>query len=295
MGKHWRFCGTSWMNMKVIHEPDCYGKDNSRTFIRTWMGQSTNLGMYVYSSKTRVISVSFRGWHLNGWREAEDGSHVAEIDARRWSLKNPHHFMTMYIWDVLSWCKPNETLIEQHKEMLNHAFLLGQLKNYQGGGKPHARTVAWSYDMEGQAQKCVEWYCELAKNWSSFTKIQVRPCLGVNTTPTCTRADAHLSRAHLTVHDSCSPIRPLNTGYEPNFYSYLNEEPRRSISVTVSRAVTTPPSSQLPKIQKFLARQDPGAARKPQLAGCHHVGIVRCEPLEAAAWVGWQSCEHSGI
>ena len=84
MGKHWRFCGTSWMNMKVIHEPDCYGKDNSRKFIRTWMGQGTNLGMYVCSSKTRVISVSFRGWHLNGWREAEYGSHVAEIDAKCW-------------------------------------------------------------------------------------------------------------------------------------------------------------------------------------------------------------------
>ena len=28
--------------------------------------------------------------------------------------------------------------------------------------KHHARTVAWSYDMEGPAQKCVERYCELS-------------------------------------------------------------------------------------------------------------------------------------
>ena len=28
--------------------------------------------------------------------------------------------------------------------------------------KPHAKTVAWSHDMEGHARKCVEPYCELA-------------------------------------------------------------------------------------------------------------------------------------
>ena len=28
--------------------------------------------------------------------------------------------------------------------------------------KPHEQTVAWSYDMEGHARKCVERYCELA-------------------------------------------------------------------------------------------------------------------------------------
>ena len=31
-----------------------------------------------------------------------------------------------------------------------------------GWEKPHAKTVAWSYDMEGHAKKCVERYCELA-------------------------------------------------------------------------------------------------------------------------------------
>ena len=29
-------------------------------------------------------------------------------------------------------------------------------------GKPHAKTIAWSYDMERHAQKCVERCCELA-------------------------------------------------------------------------------------------------------------------------------------
>ena len=55
-----------------------------------------------------------------------------------------------------------------------------------------------------------------------------------------------------------------NTGYEPNFYSYMNEE-HTPINLPDS-AVTTPPSSQLPKIQKFLTREHPAAASKPQLA-----------------------------
>ena len=39
-------------------------------------------------------------------------------------------------------------------------------------GKTHAKTVAWSYDMEGRAQKCVERCCELA-NSAAIQRYQV--------------------------------------------------------------------------------------------------------------------------
>ena len=43
--------------------------------------------------------------------------------------------------------------------------------------KPHAQTVAWSYDMEGHAQKCVERCCELAnKKVEQLYKVST-PCL----------------------------------------------------------------------------------------------------------------------
>ena len=38
----------------------------------------------------------------------------------------------------------------------------GATEKIPGWQTPHAQTVAWSYDMEGHAQKCVEPYCELA-------------------------------------------------------------------------------------------------------------------------------------
>ena len=38
--------------------------------------------MYVRSTKTGVISVSISERHQDGWKEAEDRSHVEEIDEK---------------------------------------------------------------------------------------------------------------------------------------------------------------------------------------------------------------------
>ena len=38
----------------------------------------------------------------------------------------------------------------------------GLTEKLPGWAKPHAETVAWSYDVEGHAKKCIERYCELA-------------------------------------------------------------------------------------------------------------------------------------
>ena len=35
-------------------------------------------------------------------KDAEYGSHAEEIDEHRWILTNPHHFLTMCTWYVLS-------------------------------------------------------------------------------------------------------------------------------------------------------------------------------------------------
>ena len=58
----------------------------------------------------------------------------------------------------------------------------GAIEQLPGWEKPHAKTVAWSYDMEGHARKCVERYCELAnkKVESSYTKFQVFAWMTIN-------------------------------------------------------------------------------------------------------------------
>ena len=53
---------------------------------------------------------------------------------------------------------------------------VGATEKLPGWKKPHA-TVAWSYDMEGHAQKCVERKCELANNKTEQLYKVSRPCL----------------------------------------------------------------------------------------------------------------------
>ena len=71
-------------------------------------------------------------------------------------------------------CKPNQIIIDEYRNMFESRVSVGETEKLPGWANPHAQTVAWSYDMEGHAQKCVERYCEqVNKKQSSFAKSQV--------------------------------------------------------------------------------------------------------------------------
>ena len=84
----------SWSSMEdpvVPLERNLYGhplasflweRPFEEVLVGTWMGKSTELGMSVYSTKTRIF-IRIRG-HKHGWKKAECGSHVEEIDETRW-------------------------------------------------------------------------------------------------------------------------------------------------------------------------------------------------------------------
>ena len=87
-------------------------------------------------------------------------------------------FLTTCIWDALSG-KANrmKQSLNNAQKCSNHVFLLEQQRKLPGWQKPHAQTGAWSYDMEGHAQKCVERYCDLAnKKVEQLHKVS-HPCL----------------------------------------------------------------------------------------------------------------------
>ena len=50
-------------------------------------------------------------------------------------------------------CKPNETIIAQYTKMFGSRISAGATETLPGREKLHAQTAAWSYDMEGHAQK----------------------------------------------------------------------------------------------------------------------------------------------
>ena len=93
-----------------------------------------------------------------------------------WTLTNRHHFFTTYIWDALNAnVNRTKTFSINLEQCSNREFLPEQLKNHQGG--THAKTVAWSCDMEGHAQKCMERNCELANKKTEQLHKVASPCL----------------------------------------------------------------------------------------------------------------------
>ena len=84
---------------------------------------------------------------------------MEEIDEKLWILTNPHHFLTMNTWYVLSVnANRMKQVLNSIRQCLNHVFLLERLKNYH-------------------AQKCVERHCEPAnKKVEPLFKVS-SPCL----------------------------------------------------------------------------------------------------------------------
>ena len=74
-------------------------------------------------------------------------------------------------------CKSNENTIEEYKKLFDSRISAGATEKLPGCEKPHAKTVVWSYDMEGHAQKCVERFCELANLKTEQLYKVSSPCL----------------------------------------------------------------------------------------------------------------------
>ena len=103
--------------------------------------------------------------------------------------------------------------------------------------------------------------------FSRFLRVLVAPtCLFLKPLPLLLLRCAAVEMIQRFRWSGMSGRMAQNTGYKPNFHSHLYEEHAPLVSRTVSSAVTTPPPSQLPKIQKFLTREHPAAASKPQRA-----------------------------
>ena len=79
-------------------------------------------------------------------------------------LTNHLHFLTAFIWDALINVNVSRTksFLMNTETCSNHEVLAGATEKLLVWEKLHAKTVAWSYDMEGHARKCLEIYCELA-------------------------------------------------------------------------------------------------------------------------------------
>ena len=152
------------------------GKIIRRSFIRTWMRETSELGMYVRSSEKRVILCQYT-WMTSKWVKRSGTWLLCGRNWRKtWILTNPHHFLTACTWDAI---RRNANRMKQSlnstQRCLSHAFLLEQLKNYQVGEKSHAKTVARSYEQERHAQNALShtanWQTKNGATLQSFASL----------------------------------------------------------------------------------------------------------------------------
>ena len=73
-------------------------------------------------------------------------------------------------------CKSNESILDEHRQMFESRISARATENVPGWETSHAKTIAWSYDMEGHAKKCVKRHCELASKTTLCT-MHWRPSL----------------------------------------------------------------------------------------------------------------------
>ena len=113
-----------------------------------------------------------RGWYQNDWTKTEYDSTWKKLDEKGWSWRTKTSFLDrVYLQCIQPECKPNETIIEQHKKKFESRISAGATEKLPWWEKPHAQTVAWSYHTEGHVQKCVERFCELANKVEQLCKV----------------------------------------------------------------------------------------------------------------------------
>ena len=154
LGKHWRSSGSSWTNF--VRSPSC-GKDSSRI---GWRKVSNWECLFVHRKKDCSCRYT---WKTLKWLER--GAIWLPCGRDWWKRGYWRTHIMSWPWKLgctQRECKSNAIIIEQCTKMFGSRISVGATEPLPGWEKTHAKTVAWSHDMEGHAQKCVERYCELA-------------------------------------------------------------------------------------------------------------------------------------
>ena len=98
----------------------------------------------------------------NGWKE-QSMAPVWKKFMKTLILTNQLGFLTIvYLGCTRRECKPIDIIIGEYTKVFESRISAGSTGQIPGWEKPHAKTVAWSYDMEGHAGKCAGRYCDLA-------------------------------------------------------------------------------------------------------------------------------------
>ena len=157
---------------------DCNEKENSKKLCKNLDGRKFRTGSVCSFIGNNVFSVSVRGCDIKMAGKKQNLALMRKKLMKHVDIDEPTSFLDrVYLGCTQRECEPNGTIIEQYTKMFESRISAGTTVKLLGWRKHHAQTVAWSYDMDGHAQKCVEGYCDLAnKKVEQLYKVS-HPCL----------------------------------------------------------------------------------------------------------------------
>ena len=120
----------------VILRQDCHGKGNSRKFYLNLDGEKV-------PNRECLFVRRKQGLFLSEYVDDINMAGKKQKKAPMWKK------MMIYLECAQRECKPNE-IFQQHKEMFESRISAGATEKLPGWEKPHAKRVAWSYDMHGR-------------------------------------------------------------------------------------------------------------------------------------------------
>ena len=147
-----------------------------RSSFGTWMGKIPNWECLFCSPKTGTVLIG----NVDDFKWVEERQqNMAPMCKKLMNmlvLTNQYVFLSICNWDALNVnVKWTRMLLINTEKCSNHEFLLPQLEKLPGWVKLRAKTVAWSYDMEGHARSAwrgiVNWQSKRHGNCTQFQRL----------------------------------------------------------------------------------------------------------------------------
>ena len=154
------------------------GKAIWESSIRTRLGKSFKLGMFVCQTSKRTIPIRVCGRYQTGRQSRKHGTDLENSEDV--DLGEPTYFLDHVFFGCNERvCQISKDFVTNCRDMFVSRISAGAKEKLATttSGKLGAETISWSYDMEGDAKKCVERFCELANKTSQqFFKVAT-PCM----------------------------------------------------------------------------------------------------------------------
>ena len=161
----------------ATHLPDYCGKDNLAKFYQDQDRKKYQIGNACLRVERKVYFYRC-SWTTFKWlEETRKSSDVEEIDETGWPWRTEIISWPRVLGMHSTWMQIERKYFWRAQKIFESRISARATEKLPVWDRSHAKTIAWSYDMEEHAKKCVEKYCELANKKSEQLYKVSTPCL----------------------------------------------------------------------------------------------------------------------